>query len=63
MMRRCKVQTNTHTHRESCANFPETSSDLKEKPSGKKAREFLEKHKQKHSPQAEEKGVKENELW
>ena len=40
-----KKGPNKHTHSESCTNFPETASVLKEKPSGKEIREFLEKHK------------------
>ena len=56
----------THTLRELCRH-PETANVLKEKPTGKEIREFLEKHKlkidrKKHSPQAEEKS-KRSELW
>ena len=42
MMKKSKP---THSLSESCANFQETTSVLKEKPSGKEIREFLEKRK------------------
>ena len=62
MMKRSKP---THSLRELCKP-QEIANVLKEKPSGKEIREFLEKHKlraDRNTVHKLKKGVKESELW